>query len=85
VNRSDHDESRLELRNAYLRVFGSTEGERVLNHILNQICVVDAVVEFRTELEAIRALERKNVGETIRKMAKGPSIDKPKPEVKTNE
>jgi len=71
------DDPRTQIRKDYCRVFATPDGRKVLRHILTQICGLNAVVQYESELQAVRALERKNVGEVIRNMAEGPTFDPP--------
>lgn len=66
-----------DVRGVFRQVFSSPEGERVLHHILTRICRVDAIVPVPNELEAVRALERKNVGLEIAQLVFAES-DQPK-------
>lgn len=71
-----------EIDQCFRRVFGSTEGQRVLDFIVQRICGVDAIVHLSTEAAAYEALVRKNVGLDIARRALGAS-NHDKPEVKT--
>lgn len=73
-----------ELRQCYRRVFGSADGQKVLDHIVQSICIVDAVVQYQTDVQAFTALERKNVGIMIARYAMEPTTsDQQKVEVIT--
>lgn len=68
---------------AYRNTFSTPEGQTVLDHICQNICGLDAVVNFTTDREAIEALVRKNIGLTIARFALGPASKPTKPEVNT--
>lgn len=72
----------FELRRAYRNVFASADGQKVLDHIVQSICGVDAVVQYSNDVQAYIALERKNVGLMIARYALGPK-DETKVGVKT--
>ena len=72
-----------QLRKAYQAVFSSTEGRTVLDHIVQNICGVDAVVAYSTDVQAFIALERKNVGLMIARMALEPIHKEQQVEVRT--
>lgn len=67
----------FETRKAFARVFGTPEGSRVLDYIVQNICGVDSMVQYATDVQAFIALERKNVGLAIAKLALEPKPDKP--------
>lgn len=80
---STHAVEDYQLRKAYQAVFSTTEGRTVLDHIVQNICGVDAVVSYSTDVQAFMALERKNVGLMIARMALEPIHKEQTVEVKT--
>ena len=70
------------LRSAFRRVFNSPEGAIVLDHIVQRICGVDAIVKIDTDAQAHEVLARKNVGLAIAQLAI-PARDETKVEVIT--
>lgn len=57
------------LSQAFRRVFSGTEGEMVLDFIVQRMCGVDAVVQITTPESAIEMLTRKNIGLEIARRA----------------
>lgn len=58
-----------EIRKAFQHVFATPEGERVLDHIVQRICGVDAIVQVANDAQAHEVLARKNVGLAIMQLA----------------
>jgi hypothetical protein len=71
-----------EIKKAFQHVFAGPEGARVLDHIVQRICGVDAIVQVTSDAQAHEVLARKNVGLAIMQMAL-PGRDETKIEVKT--
>ncbi len=71
------------IRKAYQVTFNSDAGRIVLDHIVQQLCGVDAVVSVSSDLQATEALVRKNIGIMIARYALEPIGTEPKIEVKT--
>ena len=68
----------------YRHVFATPEGEKVLDDILQRICLLDSYVQFDEPLQAARAIERKNIGIEIANLVMRPITDQPlKPKVNT--
>ena len=80
---SDRKIEDYELRKAYARVFSGPDGEKVLDHIVQNICGVDAIIQYANDVQAFAALERKNVGLMIARLALEPVTREQTVEVKT--
>lgn len=80
---SDRTIEAYELRQCYRRVFATPDGEKVLDHIVQTICGVDAIIHYSTDVQAFMALERKNVGIMIARYALEPIPTEHNVEVKT--
>jgi predicted amidophosphoribosyltransferase len=79
---TETDLSAYDRAKLYRHVFSTPEGAKVLDDIVQRICLVDAIVTYQTNDQAARALERKNVGLEIASLVLRPITDEPtKPKV----
>ncbi len=77
------DAEQIELARLFKRVFGTAEGNLVLDHIVNEMCRVDDVLLSADPHVIVDANARRNVGITIARLVLSPLEDQEKPEVKT--
>lgn len=80
---SDRKIEDYELRKTYARLFSTPDGVKVLDHIVQNICGVDAVVQVATDAQAFEVLARKNVGLMIARLALEPVTREQTVEVRT--
>lgn len=73
----------FEIAKAYRSVFAGPLGEKVLDHICQQICGVDAIAVYADPTHAVAIVERANVGKHIARLALSTPSDLQQPKVTT--
>ena len=73
----------FEIAKSYRSVFGTPEGQFVLDHICTSLCGVDQVNQILNDIQAYDVIARRNVGITIAKLALGRDEDHKQPKVTT--
>lgn len=63
------------LAQAYRQVFGTPEGQRVLDDICQRVCGVDAILTYSDPMHAVAYVERSNIGKQIARLALGTMIE----------